>query len=50
MKKILILSISAFALSIIGCKDAATCDKCGCDAGCCASGVCDVEDCSCSCK
>jgi len=51
MKKILILTISAFAiLSIIGCRDAATCDKCGCDVGCCASGVCNVEGCDCGCS
>jgi len=26
------------------------CNGCACDAGCCGSGACDVDDCACVCK
>ena len=48
MKKIMI--VFASLLVAVGCNwGSATCSNCDCDAGCCDSGKCAQDGCSCSC-
>ena len=55
MKKIhwvllVVVGLVVGSLWFSGDDEVATCHSCACVVGCCESGVCDIDDCDCSCK